>query len=203
MTDFQLEFRADQIAASAFIAANATVLGDVSIGDESSVWFGAVVRGDTERIQIGQQSNIQDMSVLHADPGVPCVIGDRVTIGHAAIVHGATIEDDVLVGMRAVVLNGAKIGRGSVIAAGAVVTEGAQIPPGSMVTGMPAVVRGPVKQRHDEMIRHAAEHYVQAGAAYRKAADHRAADHRAAYRRAADHRAADREVADRLRCTNE
>jgi len=165
----QTEFRAEQVAETAFIAAGATVLGDVQIGAESTVLFGAVIRGDTESIRIGKQSNVQDLSVLHADPGVPCVVGDRVTIGHGAIVHGATIGDDVMVGMRAVVLNGAVIGEGSLVAAGAVVTAGTTIPPGSVVTGMPGVVRGPVSKRHTEMINQAARHYVQTGKAYRDA----------------------------------
>ncbi|MCA9137363.1 MAG: gamma carbonic anhydrase family protein [Planctomycetales bacterium] len=164
---FQIAFRPEQISESAFIARNATVFGDVTVGADSTVLFGAVIRGDTESIRIGSQTNIQDLSVLHADPGFPCVLGDRVTIGHGAIVHGAMIEDDVLVGMRAVVLNGAKIGAGSLVAAGAVVTAGMEVPPGSVVTGTPAVVRGSVSERHTEMIRHAAQHYVKAGKAYR------------------------------------
>ena len=104
--------------------------------------------------------------MLHADPGQPCTIGDGVTIGHGAIVHAATVEDNVLIGMRSVVLNGAVIGAGSIVAAGAVVTAGMKVPPGSIVAGMPAIVRGPVTKRHEKMIHHAAEHYVQAGPAY-------------------------------------
>ena len=162
------EFRADQVADNAFLAPSATIFGDVTIGSESSVLFGAVVRGDTESIRIGSQTNVQDLCVLHADPGFPCRIGDRVTLGHGAVVHGATVEDDVLIGIRAVVLNGAVIGAGSLIAAGAIVTGGTTIPPGSVVTGAPGVVRGPVKERHTEMIRHAAQHYVRAGKVYRE-----------------------------------
>ena len=162
----QTKFCPDQVSETAFIAENATVLGDVTIGDEATILFNAVVRGDTESIHIGRQTNIQDHCVIHADPGVPCTIGDRVTVGHSAIVHGATVEDDVMIGMRAVVLNGAVIGRGSLIAAGAVVTEGMEVPPGSVVTGMPAVVRGEVSERHTEMIRRAARHYVEAGKQY-------------------------------------
>lgn len=162
------EFRADQVADNAFLAPSATVFGDVTIGSESSVLFGAVIRGDTESIRIGSQTNVQDLCVLHADPGFPCRIGDRVTLGHGAVVHGATVEDDVLIGIRSVVLNGAIIGAGSLIAAGAIVTGGTTIPPGSVVTGAPGVVRGPVKERHTEMIRHAAQHYVRAGKVYRE-----------------------------------
>jgi carbonic anhydrase/acetyltransferase-like protein (isoleucine patch superfamily) len=125
---------------SAFIAAGAVVVGNVTIGERSSVWFNAVLRGDTEALVIGKRTNIQDGCILHADPGYPCAIGNGVTVGHGAIVHGAIIEDDVLVGMRAVVMNGARIGRGSIVATGAVVTEGTQVPPGSLVLGMPAKV---------------------------------------------------------------
>ncbi|OYP35207.1 gamma carbonic anhydrase family protein [Rhodopirellula sp. MGV] len=166
---FQIDFRPDQVDQTVFRAEGAVVLGDVTIGRESSIWFHAVVRGDTEAVRIGCQTNIQDHCVLHADPGFPCTIGDRVTAGHGAIIHGATIEDDVLVGMRAVILNGAVVGRGSLVAAGAIVTEGLQIPPGSIVAGTPAKIRGQVSPRHEEMIRHGAEHYVLAGQAYRNA----------------------------------
>lgn len=164
--NFMTKYLADLVSASAFLADQVTVLGDVTIGDESSIWFGAVIRGDTEQISIGERSNVQDLSVLHADPGYPCRIGDRVTVGHGAVVHGATVEDDVMIGMRAVLLNGAVIGSGSMIAAGAVVTEGTIIPPGSFVAGIPAKVRGTVTPRHTEMIAHAANHYVAAGKAY-------------------------------------
>lgn len=156
-----VQFRPEQIADRVFIAPNATVLGDVTIGVESSVWFGSVIRGDTEAIRIGEQTNVQDLCVLHADPGFPCTLGDRVTLGHAAIVHGATVEDDVLIGMRAVIMNGARIGSGSIIAVGAVVTEGLEIPPGSVVTGMPGKVRAATTERHAEMIRRGADHYVE------------------------------------------
>jgi carbonic anhydrase/acetyltransferase-like protein (isoleucine patch superfamily) len=165
----QTEFRPKQVADTAFIAPGATVLGDVTIGSDTTVLFGAVIRGDSESVRIGNQTNVQDLCVLHADPGVPCVLGDRVTIGHSAIVHGATIEDDVMIGMRAVVLNGAVIGTGSLVAAGAVVTAGMNVPPGSVVTGMPGEVRGSVGPRHTEMIRHAAAHYVLVGKAFREA----------------------------------
>ncbi len=157
-----ISFRPELIDPTAFMAAGAVVLGNVTIGAESSVWFNAVIRGDTEAIRIGRQSNVQDLCMLHADEGLPCVIGDRVTLGHAAIVHGATIEDDVLIGMRAVVLNGTRIGSGSIIGVGAVVTEGVEIPPNSIVVGMPGKVKRPAEPRDFERIRHAAEHYVEA-----------------------------------------
>ena len=168
MRKIDTTFRIDQIARSAFVAPSAMVVGDVAIGEDSTVMFGAVIRGDTTSIRIGSQTNIQDLSVLHADPGFPCELGDRVTIGHGAVVHGATVEDNVMIGIRAVVLNGAVIGRGSLVAAGAVVTEGTHIPPGSLVTGMPGKVHGPVSERHTEMIQRAAMNYVESSKAYRQ-----------------------------------
>lgn len=155
------ELCANQIDPTAYIARGAVVVGDVTIGSESSVWFNAVVRGDTESIRIGSQTNVQDLCMLHADPGFPCVLGDRVTLGHAAVVHGAVVEDDCMIGMRAVVMNGAKIGRGSIIAVGAVVTEGTEIPPDSVVMGMPGKVVRQAGERDCERIRHAATHYVE------------------------------------------
>lgn len=163
-----LKYRPELVDPTAFVAPGAVVLGDVTIGEESTIWFQAVLRGDTEAIRVGQQTNIQDGSILHADPGYPCVVGNRVTVGHGAIVHGAVVEDDVLIGMRAVVMNGAKIGAGSLIGVGAVVTEGTQIPPGSLVLGLPAKVLRPTSDADRERIRHAAEHYVAAGKEYRK-----------------------------------
>lgn len=162
------KFRPEQIDPSAYVAPNATVLGDVTIGAESSVWFGAVIRGDTESIRIGAQTNIQDLCVLHADEGFPCVLGDRVTVGHAAVVHGAQIADDVMIGMRAVVMNGAKIGAGSLVAVGAVVTEGVEVPPGSVVMGVPGKVRRTLSAEDQHRICHAAEHYVAAAKTYRE-----------------------------------
>jgi carbonic anhydrase/acetyltransferase-like protein (isoleucine patch superfamily) len=157
-----VHFHPEKIDVSAFIAPGAVVLGDVTIGAESSVWFGSVIRGDCERIVIGCQSNVQDLSIIHADPSLPCLIGDRVTLGHAAIVHGAIVEDDAMIGIRATVLNGARIGSGSIIAAGAVVPEGMIIPPNSLVMGVPAKIRGESSDEHRQRIRYAAEHYVAA-----------------------------------------
>jgi carbonic anhydrase/acetyltransferase-like protein (isoleucine patch superfamily) len=162
-----IHFRPKQIDSTAFIAPGAVVVGDVTVGAESSVWFGAVIRGDTEAIRIGRQTNVQDGCVLHADEGFPCTLGDRVTLGHGAIVHGATVEDDCLIGMRAVVMNGAKIGKGSIVAVGSVVTEGTEIPPGSVAIGQPAKVKRVLADRDGERIRHAAEHYVAAAKVYR------------------------------------
>src|SRR4051794_29793361 len=164
-------FRPDQAHPTAFIARGAVVLGDVTVGEESSIWFNAVVRGDSEAVRIGRRTNIQDTAILHADPGFPCIIGDNVTVGHAAIVHGATIADDVMIGMRAVVLNGAQVGRHSIIGAGAVVPEGMVVPPNSLVLGMPGKVKREVTPADLARIAHAAEHYVTAAAEYRAAQD--------------------------------
>lgn len=148
------------IEPTAFIARGAIVLGDVQLGDQTSLWYNAVVRGDTERIVIGDASNIQDLTMVHADPGLPCLIGQRVTVGHRAILHGCTIEDECLIGMGAIVLNGARVGRGSVIGAGAVVSESTIIPPGSVVLGIPGRVVRPVDDAMRERIDHAWRHYV-------------------------------------------
>ena len=134
---YQTGFQPDKIAASAFIAAGVQIVGDVTIGERASVWFNSVLRGDCEKIAVGDDANIQDLSVVHADPGFPCLIGDRVTVGHAALLHGAVIEEDVLIGMRSVVMNGARIGTGSVIGAATLITEGVVIPPNSLVLGSP------------------------------------------------------------------
>lgn len=160
-------FRPEQVAASVLIAPGVVVLGDVTIGVEVSIWFNAVVRGDSERIIIGSRTNVQDLCLLHADPGYPCILGEGVTLGHGAIVHGATVEDDCLIGMRAVVMNGARIGAGSIVGVGAVVTEGTVIPPNSLVLGTPGKVVRATEARDLERIRHAADHYVAAAAAYR------------------------------------
>ena len=145
-----------QIAEDAFLAPATVVVGRVRIGARSSVWYGSVLRGDDEEIVVGEDSNVQDLSVMHADPGYPAVLGDRVTVGHRAIVHGARVEDDVLIGM------------GSVIAAGAVVTPGAEIPPASLVAGIPAKVLRPVRESDTAMIGHAFESYVRKSGVHRE-----------------------------------
>jgi len=123
-----------------WIHETAVVLGRVTLGEDVSVWPTAVIRGDVERIEIGARSNVQDGAVLHADPGVPTIVGEDCVIGHRAVVHGTVLEDGVLVGMGAILLNRVRVGAGSIIGAGAVVTEGMQIPPGSLVLGVPAKV---------------------------------------------------------------
>lgn len=154
------QFRPEQAHPSAYIAPGAVVVGDVTLAEDCSVWFNAVIRGDVEAIRIGKRTNVQDGAILHADRGLPCVLGDDVTVGHGAVVHGALVADRVIVGIKSVVLNGAKIGEDSVIAAGAVVTEGTEVPPGSLVMGVPGKVRGQISDEHRERIRHAAAHYV-------------------------------------------
>jgi carbonic anhydrase/acetyltransferase-like protein (isoleucine patch superfamily) len=166
MSEKVTNFRPEQCHATVFIAPGAVVLGDVNIDERSSVWFNAVIRGDTDRIVIGKETNVQDGCILHADAGFPCTLGDRVTLGHGAIVHGATVEDDVMIGMRAVVMNGARIGRGSIVAVGAIVLEEMHVPPGSVVMGAPAVIKREANERDAARIRHAAEHYVEAAQAF-------------------------------------
>jgi carbonic anhydrase/acetyltransferase-like protein (isoleucine patch superfamily) len=138
-------------AANVFIAGNATVLGDVTLGRETSVWYGAVLRADKDRIVLRDRSNVQDNAVIHTSKGFPALIGSEVSIGHAAILHGCTISDRVLVGMGAIVLNGAVVGADCLIGAGAVVTEGSVIPPGSVVVGVPGKV---IKQVTEDQKRH-------------------------------------------------
>lgn len=133
--------RAPKIDAEAFVAPGASVIGDVVLGAGASVWYGAVLRGDVESIAVGSESNIQDNCTLHADPGFPVSIGERVSVGHNAVVHGATIGDDSLIGMGATVLNGAVVGAGCLVAAQALIPQGMVVPPGSLVAGVPAKVR--------------------------------------------------------------
>lgn len=133
--------RTPRIDAEAWIAPGATVVGDVALEPGASVWYGAVVRADNAPIVIGRDSNLQDNVSAHVDPAFPLTVGARVSVGHNAVLHGCTIEDDVLIGMSATVMNGARIGTGSLVAAGAVVTQGADIPPRSLVAGVPAKVR--------------------------------------------------------------
>lgn len=146
-----------------FVAPNAAVIGDVTLHANSSVWFGCVLRGDAERIEVGAGSNIQDGTVLHADPGFPMVVGANVTVGHNAMLHGCTIGDGSLVGIGAVVLNGAKVGKGCLIGANALVTEGMEIPDGSMVLGMPAKIKAELNEEQQQALMLNAEHYIANG----------------------------------------
>lgn len=149
-----------RVAPDAFVHELACVIGQVSLGAEGSVWPNATVRGDTDAIVIGARTNIQDGAVIHADKGVPCTIGDDVTVGHLACVHGCTVEDEVLIGIGAIILNHAHIGTGSIVGAGALVTEGTVIPPGSLVIGSPARVLRPTTDEQRASIRESAHHYA-------------------------------------------
>lgn len=160
-----------EVADSAWIAPGAFVVGRVHLGGHTSVWYGAVLRGDTEPITIGARTNVQDGCVVHADPGFPAVIGEGCVIGHNAIVHGCEIADGCLVGMGATILNGAKIGEGSVVAAGAVVPEGREFPPRSLILGLPAKRAGDVTEEQARDIERGAREYVERAAAHRASLD--------------------------------
>jgi carbonic anhydrase/acetyltransferase-like protein (isoleucine patch superfamily) len=149
------------IADGAWVAPGATVVGAVAVGAGSSIWYGAVLRGDGERIVVGERTNIQDGCVLHADPGIPLTLGDGISVGHRAVLHGCTVGDDTLVGMGAVVLNGARIGPRCLVAAGALVLEGADIPAQSLVAGAPAKVRRTLTDEEVARLRENATTYEQ------------------------------------------
>lgn len=156
-----------EIDPSAFVHDDAIVIGRVRLGAHASVWPTAVIRADSEVVRVGAETNVQDGAVLHADPGFPAIVGDRVAIGHRAIVHGATVEDDCLIGMGAIVLNGARVGRGSLIGAGAVCTEGMQIPPDSVVLGVPARVVRDTTPEIRERIAKTVQAYLQLSEVHR------------------------------------
>lgn len=157
-----------EVDATAFVAPNATVIGRVKLDAAASVFYGSVLRGDTDSISIGAGSNVQDNVSMHTDEGIQLVIGRGVSIGHGAVVHGCVIEDDCLIGMGATILNRAVIGTGSLVAAGAVVLEGAVIPPNSLVAGVPAKVRRELTADELDGVRRNAAHYVQLAAAHRE-----------------------------------
>ncbi len=168
MTLYTFDNSIPEIKITSFIAPNASLIGRVRIGEKSSVWFNTVLRGDMENISIGDESNIQDLSMGHADPGFPLIVGNRVTIGHHCVVHGCRIEDDCLIGMGAIIMNGVKIGRGSIIGAGAVLLEGMEVPEFSMVVGSPANVRKTYDESILENIRESAQIYVKRSISYRE-----------------------------------
>ncbi len=141
------------VALGAYVAPTAVVVGEVSLSTGASVWYNAVLRGDCDVIAVGADSNIQDNCTLHADPGFPLTVGARVSVGHNAVLHGCTVEDDVLIGMGATVLNGARVGAGSLVAAHALVPQGMEIPPGSLVAGVPARVKRELTAEEREGIR--------------------------------------------------
>ena len=158
-----------RISESAFVAPTATLIGEVSLGDSASVFYGASVRADTAAISIGEGSNLQDNVVVHADPGYPATVGARVSVGHGAVIHGCTIEDECLIGMSATIMNGAVIGTGSLVAAGAVVLEGTVVPARSLVAGVPAKVRRELDDDAVAGIRANAERYLDLAQEHRAA----------------------------------
>lgn len=156
------------IAPTAVVAPGAHIYGDVSIGPDAFILFGVVVRAELDRIEIGAKTNIQDNSVLHCDEGVPCLVGDRVTVGHSAVVHGAVVEDDALIGIGAKALNRSRVGKGALLAAGSVLAEGKEVPPYTLAMGIPAK---PVRDLTEKEIARSAEgveHYAALAAAYRE-----------------------------------
>lgn len=167
MALYSLGDEAPEVAPTAWVADNATVLGRVVLGEASSVWYGVVIRGDNALITVGARSNIQDNSVLHTDDGLPLVIGSGVTVGHQVTLHGCTIGDGSLIGIQAVVLNGARIGRNCLVGAGALVTEGREFPDHSLIMGAPAKVVRELDPRQIELLRASAERYVDNAARHR------------------------------------
>jgi len=161
MAVYQLDNLTPKLAESAWIADSAQVIGDVELADGASIWFGAILRGDNEPMRIGRNSNVQDGSMLHSDPGSPLTLGENVTVGHHVMLHGCTIGDGTLVGIKAVVLNGAKIGKNCVVGAGALVTEGKEFPDGSMIMGAPARVVRVLTPEQIASFARAADHYVE------------------------------------------
>ncbi|HAG57993.1 MAG TPA: gamma carbonic anhydrase family protein, partial [Arthrobacter bacterium] len=153
---------------SAFIAPTASIIGKATLAENSSAFYGVSVRADTAAISVGAGSNLQDNVVLHADPGFPCTVGAGVSVGHAAVVHGCTVEDDCLIGMGATILNGAVIGTGSLVAAGAVVLEGTLVPPRSLVAGVPGKVRRELTDEEFDGVKQNAARYVELARAHRE-----------------------------------
>ncbi|QCB44842.1 gamma carbonic anhydrase family protein [Hydrogenophaga sp. PAMC20947] len=160
MALYELDGLVPRLADTAWVADNAQVIGNVELAEDSSIWFGVTVRGDTEIITVGKGSNIQDGSVLHADVGMPLTVGDNVTVGHKVMLHGCTIGDESLIGIGAVVLNGAKIGKNCLVGAGALVTEGKEFPDGSMIIGSPAKAVRQLTPEQMEGLRMSAQHYI-------------------------------------------
>ncbi len=158
-----------EIPDSVFVADGARIIGRVCVGERSSIWFNAVLRGDNDRIVVGRETNVQDGAILHVDGGFPCIVGDRVTVGHRAVLHGCTVADGVVVGMGAIILNGAKVGREAFVAAGALVKEGQEIPERALAVGIPAKI---VRTFNDDdeilrRMREGTEDYVLQGETYR------------------------------------
>ena len=160
MAIYQLDDLSPDVHTTAWVAESAQVMGRVTLAENSSVWYGAVLRGDTERISVGRNSNVHDGSVLHTDHGSPLVIGDYVTIGHLVMLHGCSIGDGSLVGIGSVILNGARIGRNCIVGAGALVTEGKEFPDGVLIVGTPAKVQRELTPEQIERLQASASYYV-------------------------------------------
>ena len=161
MALYSLDTLSPRIASTAWVADSAQVIGNVELDEDASVWFGVVIRGDTETIRVGKGSNIQDCSVLHADIGKPLNVGANVTVGHKVMLHGCTIGDGSLIGIGAIVLNGAKIGKGCIVGAGALVTEGKEFPDGSMIIGSPAKAVRELSAEQQAHLQLSALHYIE------------------------------------------
>ena len=167
MSLYRLDDLTPRLADTAWVADSAQVIGNVELGEGASVWFSAILRGDTELLRIGKGSNVQDGSVIHADPGFPATLGDHVSVGHQAMLHGCTVGDGTLIGIQAVVLNGARIGKHCLVGAGALVTEGKAFPDGSMILGSPAKVVRSLTPEQIDALRHIADHYVENARRYK------------------------------------
>ncbi|MCQ1535545.1 gamma carbonic anhydrase family protein [Methanosarcina sp. KYL-1] len=161
--------KSPKISETAFVAGSADIIGNVEIGDYSSIWFNAVIRGDENRIKIGNRTSIQDNAVIHVDTDDGVEIGDNVTVGHGAVLHGCKIEDNVLIGMNATVLNGAEIGKNSIVGANALVSQGKKFPANNLIIGVPAVAKRETNEAEVEAVRENAEEYVELAREYRKA----------------------------------
>ncbi len=160
MALYELDGKSPRLGAGAWVADSADVVGDVELGENASVWFGVVIRGDNETVRIGKGSNVQDLSVLHSDHGKPLTIGENVTLGHQVMVHGCTIGDNSLIGIGAIVLNGAVIGRNCIVGAGSVVTEGKEFPDNSLIIGSPAKVVRALDDAAAAKLAASAENYI-------------------------------------------
>ena len=165
---YQIDNKKPSFTEQNFIAPNATLIGDVILKNNASVWFNVVIRADNDRIIIGENSNIQDGSILHVDTDIPLTVGDNVTVGHKVMLHGCTIGDGSLIGMNAVVLNGAKIGKGCLIGANSLIPENMEVPDGSLVFGSPGKVIKQLSTKQRQQIEHGAKHYVENGKRYKQ-----------------------------------
>lgn len=168
MSPFATTFRDNQVHPTAFIGQGAIIVGDVTLAEETGIWFNATLRGDTTPIYIGPRSNIQEGCILHADPGYPATIGAGVTVGHGAVIHGAKVGDNCLIGIRSVLLNGVEVGENCIVGASALLTQGKVFPPGSLILGAPAKVVRPLTPEEIESNRESARRYIERSRAFMK-----------------------------------